>query len=80
VRHGIQELEGKRMELHNGALYGALEQLAHDRRAALLASARPRQVAADEADRRRAGGWLIRAIGLRPAAATAGLDGKLCNT
>jgi hypothetical protein len=68
------------MELQTGALYGALEQLAHDRREALLASARPRRAAADEADRRRARAWLVRAIGLRPAAATAGLDGNLCNT
>ena len=68
------------MELHHGALYGALEQLAHDRREALLAGARPRRAATDQTDRRRAGAWLIRAIGLRPAAATTGLDGNLCNT
>lgn len=68
------------MELQNRALYGALEQLAHDRREALLASAGPRRAAVDETDPRRAGAWLVRAIGLRPAAATTGLDGNLCNT
>jgi hypothetical protein len=80
VRLGIEGLEAIEMELQNGAFDWALDQLARDRRDALLASARPRRIAARRPGGRRPGGWLIRAIGLRPAVAAAGLDGNLCNT
>jgi hypothetical protein len=60
------------MEPRYSMLYGALEQLAADRRRALLASARPRRTANPPQPRtpstRR---WLACAIGLRPAPAPA---------
>jgi hypothetical protein len=56
------------MEPRYGALHGALEQLASDRRRDLLASARPRRTATPpERHGVRVRQWLTKAAGLRPA-------------
>jgi hypothetical protein len=56
------------MEPRYGALYGALEQLASDRRSDLQASARARRLSTRHRRRRLpTRRWLAQAIGLRPA-------------
>jgi hypothetical protein len=56
------------MEPRYSALYGAVEQLADDRRRELQASARPRRTATRTRRRSRpARRWLAETIGLRPA-------------